>query len=44
MTMTPWLIVRIIGVCLAGFLWIHYLGMPYGIMAAIATALLFLAA
>ncbi len=35
-------ITKIIGAALATFLWIHYLGMPYGLMAGIATALLVL--
>lgn len=42
MTLTVPLITRIIGVIIAGFLWIHYLGMPYGLIASVATALLFL--
>jgi hypothetical protein len=44
MTVSPWIISRVIGVVLAGFLFIHYLGMPYGLIAAVATALLFLPA
>jgi hypothetical protein len=44
MTLSPWIISRCIGVALAAFLWIHYLGMPYGLIAAVATALLFLPA
>lgn len=42
MTMTIPTITRIVGAVLAGYLWIHYLGMPYGLLAAVATALLFL--
>jgi hypothetical protein len=36
------IIVRVIGVLLAGFLFVHFLGMPYGLLAGVATALLFL--
>lgn len=34
--------VRIIGVALATFLWYHYLGLPWGLLAGCATAMLFL--
>jgi hypothetical protein len=43
MTVTVPVIMRIIGVVLAGFLWVHYLGMPFGLLASVATALLYLA-
>ncbi len=35
-------VTKIIGCLLAGFLWIHYLGMPYGLLAGVATALVVL--
>jgi hypothetical protein len=42
MTFNTVTIIRIIGVILAGFLWIHFQGMPWGLLSAVATALLFL--
>lgn len=41
-TFTVWNVTRIIGVLIACYLWIHRLGSPDGILAAVATALLFL--
>lgn len=35
--------VNVGGVGLATFLWVHYLGMPYGLLAGASTAMLFLA-
>jgi hypothetical protein len=40
--MNSTLIIKAMGAGLATFLWVHYLGMPYGILAGIATVLLFL--
>jgi len=42
MTLTIPLVTRIIGTVLSAFLFVHYLGMPYGLLAGVATALLFL--
>ena len=40
MTLTPWTVAKIVGAVLAGYLWVHYLGMPNGLIAAVATILL----
>jgi len=42
MTMSIPTITKIIGAVLATYLWIHYLGMPYGLIAGVATALMVL--
>jgi len=42
MNLTIPLVTRIVGVVIAGFLFVHFLGVPYGLLAAVATALLFL--
>lgn len=36
------LVIKIIGAVLATFLWVHYLGMPWGLLAGCATAMLLL--
>ena len=42
MSMSTLLILKIVGVALATFLFVHSMGMPYGLLAGAATAMLFL--
>lgn len=40
--MSPLLILKIVGVCLATFVLCHYLGIPYGLLGGTSIAMLFL--
>lgn len=40
--MNPITILRVAGAALATFLFVHYLGMPYGLLAGCAVAMLFI--
>ncbi len=40
--MNPILALRIVGACLATFLFVHYLGLPYGLLAGCSVAMLFI--
>lgn len=37
-----WNYLRVAGVVLAAFLWVHYLGLPWGLLSGATTAMLFL--